>query len=253
MTEQQNVETVARLIKKAEKIVAFTGAGISTASGIPDFRSSGGGFDRLHNRHYSGEEALSRPFFDQHPALFFENFQQTLYFPDAVPNFSHHFFHKLEEMGKEVTIVTQNIDNLHELAGSARVLTLHGNATRWLTAETKRPVPYEVIRLNEAGIALAPNGERVRPDIVLYGEQLDEKVITAALRAIAEADLLLVVGTSLLVSPANTFIDVFRGDNAVLINRTSVPLMERFQLVIRQESEAFFKQVWQQLIKEETD
>ncbi|WP_373738188.1 NAD-dependent protein deacylase [Jeotgalibaca porci] len=246
---EQKAKELAMIIEQAQNIVAFTGAGISTGSGIPDFRSSGGVFDQISGRHYSGEEALSAPFFERNPALFYKNFSETLSFPDAKPNFSHSFFYELEKMGKNVTIVTQNVDGLHEMAGNSRVLDLHGSATRWLRVADKQEVAFETIHTDDKGIMVDATGERVRPDIVLYGEQLDYNVITESIRAISEADLLIVVGTSLQVSPANTFVETFRGKHAVLINRTKVPMMDRFTLIAQTDSDTFFKEVWNVLEK----
>lgn len=247
---EQKAKELAALIKQAQNIVVFTGAGISTSSGIPDFRSSGGVYDQISGQHYSGEEALSIPFFERNPALFYKNFSATLSFPNARPNFSHSFFYELEKMKKNVTIATQNVDGLHEKAGSSQVFALHGNATRWLTVDDRKEVALETIQTNEKGIAVDRTGNQVRPDIVLYGEQLDATVMTDSVRCISEADLLIVVGTSLQVSPANTFIETFRGEHAVLINRTKVPMMERFSLVALIDSDTFLKEVWRQLKKE---
>lgn len=244
---EQKAKELAAIINQAQNIVAFTGAGISTGSGIPDFRSSGGVYDQLSGHHYSGEEALSAPFFKRNPALFYKNFSETLYFPDAKPNFSHSFFYELEKRSKNVTVVTQNVDGLHEQAGNSRVLALHGNATRWLRVTDNEGVPFETIHTNEKGIAVDATGKPVRPDIVLYGEQLDYTVITDSVRAIAEADLLIVVGTSLQVSPANTFLETFRGEHAVLINRTQVPIMDRFNIVAQTDSDTFLKEVWRHI------
>lgn len=250
---EQKAKDLAEIINQANTIVAFTGAGISTASGIPDFRSSGGIYDQLSGCHYSGEEALSASFFEHHPALFYKNFFETLTFPDAKPNFNHSFFYELEKRGKHVTVVTQNVDGLHEQAGNSRVFALHGNATRWLTIADNKEVTPETISTNKKGIVVNAEGKQVRPDIVLYEEQLDYGVITEAIRAISEADVLIVVGTSLQVSPANTFIETFRGKHAILINQTPVPLMDRFTLVAQTNSETFLKAVWHSIVKGEQE
>ncbi|MGB9342586.1 SIR2 family NAD-dependent protein deacylase, partial [Trichococcus sp.] len=132
-------ERFADMIRKSKRIVAFTGAGISTESGIPDFRSAGGLFDRLSGRHFTGEETLSIGFLEAYPALFFRNYAEHFDFSQAFPNAGHRFFAALEQTGKEVTVVTQNIDNLHQTAGSSDVIELHGNGTRWRTFETAEP------------------------------------------------------------------------------------------------------------------
>lgn len=244
------VEEVAQLVKNANRIVAFTGAGISTESGIPDFRSAGGVFDQLTNRHFTGEEALSVPFFESYPALFYENYRKTLDFPDAKPNFGHQFFRLLEEQGKDVTIVTQNIDNLHEATGNKNVLTLHGNATQWRTAKKRKPVAKEAVTWNEKGIAVDDKGQLLRPDIVMYGDQLDQQTMHEAVRAIQSADLMFVIGTSLNVMPASFFVDEFQGEHAVLINQTKVDRMDRFDIIVTEKSGLFLEKVWERLSEE---
>lgn len=243
----QSVSQVAHWIQEAERIVAFTGAGISTESGIPDFRSAGGFFDQLSGKRYSGEEALSVPFFNRYPELFFENYRTTLDFPDAKPNFGHQFFRLLEEKGKQVSIVTQNIDHLHEAAGSSVVYPLHGDATKWKSVKTNKPVPAYEVQWDESGIAIDSKGDKLRPDIVLYGDQLDEHVVDGAINALQQADMLIVIGTSLNVMPAAYFIEEFRGRHSILINRTELAQMKRFDLAVKEKSGEFLRKVWKEL------
>lgn len=243
----EQVKQVAQMVRDAERIVAFTGAGASTESGIPDFRSAGGLFDQLSGRRFSGEEALSVPFFESYPALFYENYRKTLDFPDAKPNFSHQFFRLLEDEGKDITVVTQNIDNLHEAAGSSKVFTLHGNATKWKSVKTGKPIPKDQVQWDEKGIAVDPDGNLVRPDIVLYGDPLGQNVMLGAARAIQQADLLIVIGTSLNVMPAAYLVDDFYGNHSVLINQTDVPRMDRFDVVVKERSGQFLQKVWQEI------
>lgn len=247
----EKVKQVAEMIRESQKIVAFTGAGISTESGIPDFRSSGGVFDQLTGTQYSGEEALSVPFFERNPALFFDNYRRTLDFPDAKPNFGHQFFPLLEEKGKQVTVVTQNIDGLHDKAGSSIIFPLHGNATKWKSVKSKASVAKEDIHWDEKGIAVDKNGAMVRPDIVLYGDQLDQQVIAGAVQAIQEADLLIVIGTSLNVMPAAYFIEDFQGSHSVLVNQTAVARMNRFDVTVKEKSGQFLRKVGQELERQE--
>lgn len=247
----EEAKQVAQMIQKSKRIVAFTGAGISTASGIPDFRSAGGIFDQLTGTQYSGEEALSVSFFERNPELFFENYRHTLDFPDAQPNFGHRFFCLLEGRGKQVAVVTQNIDHLHEMAGSTKVFPLHGDATKWKSMKTNTSVAEEDIRWNEKGIAVDKKGDVVRPDIVLYGDQLDQGVITGAIQAIQEADLLIVVGTSLNVMPAAYFLEYFQGNYSVLINQTEVARMKHFDVVVKEKSSPFLRKVWQEIESKE--
>ena len=145
-------ERFAEMIRQSQRIVAFTGAGISTESGIPDFRSAGGMFDRLSGRHLTGEETLSIGFLETYPALFFRNYAAHFDFSQALPNAAHRFFVALEQTGKEVTVVTQNIDNLHQSAGSSAIIELHGNGTRWRTFDTAEPADASVISMDAEGI-----------------------------------------------------------------------------------------------------
>lgn len=242
-------EQFAEMIRQANRIVGFTGAGISTESGIPDFRSAGGIYDRLTDRRFSGEEALSVGFLERYPELFFQNFREKLDFPDAKPNFGHQFFAKLEEMGKQVEIVTQNIDHLHEAAGSNPVWAVHGDATKWKVHGTGEPIHPEEIVWDHAGIARNSSGQLVRPDIILYGEPLDRYVFQRAWEAVAGADLLIVVGTGLSVYPAAGLLDAFRGEHAVLINRTSVASLLSYDLTFHEDSGRLLKEIWQNYLE----
>ena len=181
---------------------------------------------------------------ERNPRMFFENMQKNLSFPDAKPNFGHRFFSELEKMNKEVTVITQNIDDLHEKAGSSKVLPLHGSINRWVTSQGQKPVANDEVHYQD-GIAVDSQGRSVRPDIVLYGEQLNQVTMQAASQAIQEADLLIVVGTSLMVTPASFFVDAFQGRYAVLINQTEVPQMNRFDLVVKEKSSDFLRKVWE--------
>jgi len=242
-------ERFADMIRQSQRIVAFTGAGISTESGIPDFRSAGGMFDRLSGRHFTGEETLSIGFLETYPELFFRNYAEHFDFSKAQPNAGHCFFAALEQTGKEVTVVTQNIDNLHHAAGSSAVIELHGNGTRWRTFETGEPTDNATIRMDANGIQRDPQGRMVRPDIVLYGEMLDENAIERAVAAISAADMLVVIGTSLAVYPAASFIHYFKGPYAVLLNRTPVPQSLAFQLAVSTDAGAFLADVWQEFFE----
>lgn len=239
-------ERFAEMIRHSQRIVAFTGAGISTESGIPDFRSAGGMFDRLSGRHFSGEETLSIGFLETYPELFFRNYAEHFDFTQALPNAGHRFFAALEQTGKEVTVVTQNIDNLHQSAGSSDVIELHGNGTRGRTFETAEPADAAQISMDAAGIQRDPQGRMVRPDIVLYGEMLNEEAMERAATAIGAADMLVVIGTSLAVYPAASFVHYFKGPYAVLLNRTPVPQSLPFQLAVQTDAGAFLAEVWQE-------
>lgn len=239
---------LATMIKEAKHIVAFTGAGVSTESGIPDFRSSGGVYDQLNKMQYSGEEALHVDFLERYPELFFKNYRKTLEFPDAQPNFGHIFFKKLEESGKKVDIITQNIDHLHQATGIKNVWPVHGNASKWKVHHFNEPVTKNEMVWDEKGIARNQKGELIRPDIVLYGEPLDEVVFQKAWEAIAEADLLIVIGTGLNVFPAAGLLDAFSGGHSVLINRTNVPSLQPFDLIFQESSGELLKEVWEEYL-----
>ena len=155
-------ERFADMIRKSKRIVAFTGAGISTESGIPDFRSAGGLFDRLSGRHFTGEETLSIGFLETYPQLFFRNYAEYFNFSQARPNAGHRFFARLEQAGKEVAVVTQNIDNLHQSAGSRAVIELHGNGTRWRTFETAEATETTQISIDAPSSAIPKAGWCVR-------------------------------------------------------------------------------------------
>lgn len=239
---------LAEMIKKAEHIVGFTGAGISTESGIPDFRSSGGIYDQLNKKQYSGEEALHVDFLERYPELFFENYRNTLVFPDAKPNDGHLFFKKLEDSGKKIEIITQNIDHLHETAGNSFVYPVHGDATKWKVHHLNDPVAVDEIVWDGKGIARNKKGELIRPDIVLYGEPLDQEVFQKAWEAIASADLLMVIGTGLTVYPAAGLLDAFTGEHSVLINRTSVSTLQTFDLIFQESSGELLEEIWEKYL-----
>ncbi len=204
-------------------VVFFGGAGVSTESGIPDFRSE----DGLYRQHYAHppEEIISRSFFDAHPEEFFRFYHDRMVYPLAQPNAAHRKLAQLEREGELTAVITQNIDGLHQAAGSVNVFELHGSVHR--NACMRCGEPMSLTRLMEIGahdsgaLPLCPFcGGLVKPDVVLYGEPLDGKVIDGSVRAIASADTLIVAGTSLAVYPAAGFLDYFSGSHLVVINRT---------------------------------
>ena len=202
-----------KIIDKSKRIAFLGGAGISTESGIPDFRSSNG---------FPPEDLLSHDFFVHYPELFFDYYRKNLIYPDAAPNNAHKALAKLEHDGKLNAIITQNIDNLHQLAGSKNVLELHGSVYRNYCTRCRKFYPVDKI-LSSSGIPTCDCGGIIKPDVVLYGEGLDERILTESIRAIRNADTLIVGGTSLAVYPAAGLIDYFRGDDLVLINLSSTP------------------------------
>ena len=229
MVEEQAKKSLSQALKNSRKLVLLTGAGVSTSAGIPDFRSANGIYDQIKGVHYSGEEALSIDFLNREPELFYRNFIEHLYYPEAQPSPVHRFIAQLENPNRQVTVLTQNIDGLHQSAGSHHVVELHGSALRFKTADGKI-VDHREVELEES--ALRYKGELVRPDIVLYGEALDMKAIGAAVSALQEADTLLVLGTSLRVYPVAGLPAYFMGRTKLLVNKEATPLDGSFDLVI---------------------
>jgi len=230
MNEQ--IEQLAKIFSQSEKIVFFGGAGVSTASGIPDFRSSDGLYSRKLGKHFTPEEAVSHTFLMRHPDEFFDFYKKNLVYPDVEPNDAHKALAELEQMGKLTGVVTQNIDGLHQKAGSRKVFELHGSVLRnYCTGCGKK---YDVnFVLSADGIPYCPDcGKMVRPDVVLYEEGLDEYVIGNAVRAICDADTMIIGGTSLIVYPAAGLIRYFRGKNLVLINKSKTSADKKADLVI---------------------
>lgn len=217
-------------------MVFFGGAGVSTESGIPDFRSAEGLYRQGAECPYPPEVMVSRTFFDAHPAQFFDYYCGSMLALDAKPNAAHRKLAELEQQGLCSAVVTQNIDGLHQAAGSRNVLELHGSAHRNLCMGCGRP--YGARQMLEAraasgdGVPRCACGGVVKPDVVLYGEPLDQGVLEAAADAIGRADLLLVAGTSLAVYPAAGLLDCFRGSHLVIVNRDPTPGDARADLVL---------------------
>ena len=204
------------LIGKANRIVFFGGAGVSTESGIPDFRSQ----DGLYNQKYKHppEQILSHTFFLRHTEEFYEFYREKMLFPDAKPNSAHYKLAQWEKEGKLSAVITQNIDGLHQKAGSKKVLELHGSIWRNTCMQCGKTYPLEKI-LNSTGIVRCDCGGIVKPDVVLYEEPLDGAVLEEAVKELERADLLLIGGTSLNVYPASGLIDYFGGNNIIVINK----------------------------------
>ena len=219
------------IIKASKRIVFFGGAGVSTESGIPDFRS----VDGLYNQKYAypPETILSRTFFELRPAEFFKFYKDKMLPLGAVPNDAHKKLFELETAGKLTGIVTQNIDGLHQKAGSIRVFELHGSIHRNFCMECGKFYGPEFIK-NAEGVPNCECGGVIKPDVVLYEEGLDDATVRGALRVISEADTMIVAGTSLTVYPAAGFLDYFRGKNLILINRDPTPADRKANLVIRE-------------------
>ncbi|MBD9196453.1 MAG: NAD-dependent protein deacylase, partial [Clostridiales bacterium] len=204
---------------KAQRIVFFGGAGVSTESGIPDFRSTGGLYHQEWK--YPPETILSHTFYKSNPEEFFRFYRAKMLCPDAKPNAAHRKLAEWEQQGKLLAVVTQNIDGLHQAAGSRTVYELHGSVLRNHCEKCGKFYGLDHI-LNTTGVPRCGCGGIIKPDVVLYEEALDDKVVDGAVNAIAQADLLIVGGTSLNVWPAAGLINYFRGDRLVLINKSAV-------------------------------
>ena len=223
------------IIDKSKKIVFFGGAGVSTESNIPDFRSESGLYNAKQNYGYSPEEMLSHSFYTRNPELFFKYYKENLIHLDAEPNDAHKALARLEEEGKLIGIVTQNIDGLHQKAGSKKVYELHGSVER-NRCEVCGKTYHVLYIMNDVNcenmVPYCECGGRIKPEVVLYEEMLDQDVISGAVSVIGQADTLIIGGTSLAVYPAAGFVNYFRGDNLVLINKTPTSMDSHASLVI---------------------
>jgi NAD-dependent deacetylase len=219
-------------INESRGIVFFGGAGVSTESSIPDFR----GVDGLYHQEYRypPETIISRSFYRSNPEEFFRFYKNRMLFPDARPNPAHLALAKLEEMGKLKAVITQNIDGLHQAAGSKNVMELHGSVRRNHCTRCMKFFTLEdmLSSIGEAGIPRCTCGGPIKPDVVLYEESLDEDVLSKSVAYISQADMLIVGGTSLTVYPAAGLIDYYRGSKMVLINKTVTPMDDKADLVI---------------------
>ena len=226
------IEKLTQILKESNNIVFFGGAGVSTESNIPDFRSANGLWNEKLKINFTPEQLVSHTMFMRYPEEFFEFYRDKLIYPDAKPNAAHIALAKLEEMGKLKAVVTQNIDGLHQAAGSKVVYELHGSVLRNYCMDCHAFYDEKFI-MESKGIPTCPKcGGKVKPDVVLYEEGLDEDVIQGAVSAISKADTLIIGGTSLVVYPAAGLINYFRGKNLVLINKSSTSADSKADLII---------------------
>jgi len=226
------IEKLTQILRNSNNIVFFGGAGVSTESNIPDFRSANGLFNARLNMTLSPEQLVSHTYFIRFPEEFFNFYKAKLIYPEAKPNGAHIALANLEEMGKLKAIITQNIDGLHQAAGSKNVFELHGSIHRNYCIKCNDSYDMDFI-LNSKGIPTCPKcSGTVRPDVVLYEEGLDESVLKGAIDAISKADTLIIGGTSLVVYPAANLINYFKGKNLVLINKSSTSADSKADLVI---------------------
>ncbi len=226
---KMSIEALQAMIDKSESIVFFGGAGVSTESGLKDFRSEDGLYRQRYK--YPPETMLSHSFFMAHPDEFFTFYRDKLLCPGAVPNAAHVKLAEMERTGKLCAVVTQNIDGLHQAAGSRSVLELHGSVHRNYCMKCLRRYDLSFVQ-QSSGVPRCECGGIVRPDVVLYEEPLDADVMDAAIKAISGADMLIVGGTSLAVYPAAGLIDYYSGSRLVLINKSATPFDRRTNLRI---------------------
>ena len=226
----QKLERLQNWIDESKNIVFFGGAGVSTESGIPDFRS----VDGLYNQQYQypPETILSHTFFQKNPEEFYRFYHNKMLFPDAKPNAAHLKLAELEQAGKLKAVVTQNIDGLHQAAGSDNVYELHGSVHRNYCMKCRQFYDLDFM-MEQKGVPYCPVcGGMIKPDVVLYEESLDQETIEGAVLAISRADMLIIGGTSLAVYPAAGLIRYYRGNKLTLINKSPTPYDKEADLVI---------------------
>lgn len=229
MMTKEHISTLQEWIDDSRSIVFFGGAGVSTESGIPDFRSVDGLYNQQYD--YPPEQILSRTFFDRNPEEFYRFYRNKMLCLDAKPNAAHTKLAELEAAGKLKSVVTQNIDGLHQAAGSQRVWELHGSVLRNYCMRCRRPFTAQHI-LNSRGIPRCTCGGIIKPDVVLYEESLSDSTIRGAVADIEGADMLIIGGTSLAVYPAASLIHYYHGSRLVLINKSPTPYDSHADLIL---------------------
>lgn len=225
------IETLHQWMQESERVVFFGGAGVSTESGIPDFRSTDGLYNQQYD--YPPEQILSHTFFMRWPEEFFRFYRDKMLAPSAKPNKAHRALAKLEEQGKLTAVITQNIDGLHQMAGSKKVLELHGSVHRNYCMRCHKFHSMEEI-LHSEGVPRCSCGGIIKPDVVLYEEGLDQQILQGSVDQIRRADMLIIGGTSLTVYPAAGLLDYYTGNRLVLINKTATARDGLANLVINE-------------------
>ena len=242
------IRMLSEILSQSRRLVVFTGAGISVPSGIPDFRSSDGLYLQKEFDGVSPEEILSHSYFLKHTKRFYRFYREKMLYPDAKPNAAHQWIASLEHTSRDVTVVTQNIDGLHEAAGSSHVCQLHGTVHRNFCMHCGRPYDLSAL-LSQAqkdgdGIPRCPyDCAVIKPDVVLYEEPLDDDVVRRAIDYIRKAEVLIIGGTSLNVYPAAGLINYYKGDKLVLVNLSETPYDNYADLVIHEKIGEVFSQI----------
>lgn len=227
-----NIQKLKKWVEESNNIVFFGGAGVSTESGIPDFRGEAGIYQTISEYGINPETILSHTFFENNKEVFFDYCKKHLVFPDAKPNAAHYGLAELEKQGKLKAVITQNIDNLHQAAGSKNVLELHGTLYKNYCIKCGKKFDIDYV-LNSDGVPKCDKcGGVVRPDVVLYEESLDMDVMQKAVNYIASCDMLIIGGTSLAVYPAAGLINYYNGNKLVLINKSTTNLDNRADLAL---------------------
>ena len=241
----EQIKTLKGMIEESHTIAFFTGAGISTLSGIPDFRSKNG----LYSNRYHGkkpEKILHIKYFNKHPEEFYAFYREKLLIDNIDPNVIHLFISELQQLGKDVTVVTQNIDGLHEKAGSLKIHNLHGTIHKNYCVDCKKEYDIDYIKQTDGIPYCKECGGIIRPAITFYGEFLDKETFKQARLDTKNADLLIVLGTSLVVYPASEIVSHFRGKHLVIINKKRTKFNHQANLVIQED----FAKVFNALLKE---
>lgn len=237
----EELEKLRAAIDKAQKMVFFGGAGVSTESGIPDFRSVDGLYHQKYD--FPPETILSHSYFKRHTEEFYRFYRDKMLYTDAEPNAAHKKLAEWEKSGKLTAVITQNIDGLHQKAGSKNVLELHGSVLRNYCMDCREFYGLDAITDSQGVPRCAKCGGIIKPDVVLYEEALDDTVMEQAIRHISEADLMIIGGTSLAVYPAAGLIRFFRGDTIVLINRDATPFDSNADIVLHEKIGAVFSEL----------
>lgn len=239
----ENILKLKKLVSESSNIVFFGGAGVSTESGIPDFRSEQGIYNTVKNFGYPPEQILSHSFFMKNPEKFYDFYRSTMIYENAKPNLAHLGLAKLEKQGKLKAIVTQNIDGLHQLAGSKTVYELHGSIHRNYCMKCGKFYPLSTITESKGVPQCKECGDTIKPDVVLYEEGLDEEIINNSIKAIKKADMLIVGGTSLNVYPAASFVNYYDGNKLILINKSKTPYDRYADLLIHDSIGKVFNEI----------
>ena len=237
---EENIRKLKELIDNTDNIVFFGGAGVSTESGIPDFRSVDGLYNQKYK--YPPEEILSHSFFERNPEEYYRFHHEKLRLTGAKPNAAHKKLAEWEAQGKLKAVITQNIDGLHQAAGSKNVLELHGTLLRCYCSRCGKPYPFDLVNDGE-GVPRCQCGGVVRPDIVFYEEPLNDEVVSKAIHFIRNADVLIIGGTSLVVYPAAGLINYYRGNKLVLVNKGVTSADSYADLVIHEKIGEVFSQL----------